>query len=93
MDEIEQSRRAQQAKELLSDSLLADAFRRLEEKTIERMLSLRNSDDEQRRHCADFVNTIRLVKQMLQAEIDALAVVKANAKQKRLWNSGSGLQS
>jgi len=88
---MDQVHRAHRAKELLNDDILQSAFSRLEDRAIEQLLRLRHSDDEQRRHLADFVNTIRYVKQSLQGEIDLLAVNQQNAKAK--MNSGLGSQS
>lgn len=68
VNEQERKIRAEKAKQLLGDVMLADVFKSVEQDAIEAMIS--SPDDETRRRNADFVKAVRAVRGKLKSFVD-----------------------
>lgn len=81
MTDIETKRyRAAEAKRLLDDPLLTEAFQRIEKGAIEEMIGLKPEEDVARRHLAERVKIIRATQSLLRREISKLEVADQSAQ-------------
>ena len=70
MTEMDKVYRAQRARELLDDPVLAETFQAIERTLIEEMLDTSISDDDRRRW-SDRVNAVRAVRDTLKQMVEA----------------------